>query len=217
MYPKSQMGGAETMFSQNREEMYILNYFNRRGGSLCSIGENDGVTFSNARALLLRGWSGVLIEASPKAFEKLKHHTNLIRNENVYPVNIALTNYDGEMVLQESGSILPGKEDIALVSTIHLHEMNRFKSVTKYNPVTVKCCTWRTFLYESPIKQFDFISIDIEGEELNVLPDMDFDAMETKMVCIEWNSKPELKKEYDKYLSKFNVIYTSAENLIYAR
>ena len=205
------------MFSQNSEEKYILDYFNSQVGSLCSIGENDGVTFSNTRALLLKGWNGVLIEASPKAFEKLKYYTNFIRNENVYPVNIALTNYDGEIILQESGSILKDKNDVSLVSTIHAHEMDRFKSITEYCPISVKCNKWSTFLENSPISKFDFISIDIEGEELNVLPDMDFDAMETKMVCIEWNSKPELKEEYDKYISKFKVIYTSAENLIYAR
>jgi hypothetical protein len=49
---------------------------------------------------------------------------------------------------------------------------------------------------------------------MNVLPDIDLSK--TRLVCIEWNSKPELKNSYEKYLEGFKVIYTSAENLIYA-
>jgi hypothetical protein len=57
--------------------------------------------------------------------------------------------------------------------------------------------------------------MDCEGEELNILPDMDLS--EVKMICIEWNSKPELKASYEQYMFGFNLIYTSAENLIFAR
>jgi hypothetical protein len=58
------------------------------------------------------------------------------------------------------------------------------------------------------------ISLDIEGDEMNVLPDIDLSK--TRLICIEWNSKPELKNAYEKYLEGFKVIYASAENLIYA-
>lgn len=206
-------------YSQSGEQEVIINFFEKKKvyGLFCDIGANDGVTFSNTRALSILGWGGILIEPSPKAFDKLTYNVKSINSGKLHPIKIALTNYDGEMILQESGSILKDKNDVSLVSTIHGHEMDRFKSITEYCPISVKCNKWSTFLENSPISKFDFISIDIEGEELNVLPDMDFDAMETKMVCIEWNSKPELKKEYDKYLSKFKVIYTSAENIIYCR
>jgi hypothetical protein len=61
------------------------------------------------------------------------------------------------------------------------------------------------------------ISMDIEGEEMNVLPYMDFEEMETELVVIEWNSNSEIKANYEPYFKKFKLIYTSAENLIYAR
>jgi hypothetical protein len=50
---------------------------------------------------------------------------------------------------------------------------------------------------------------------MNVIPEMDLSK--TKCICVEWNSKPELKAEYEKYLEGFKLIYTSAENLIYGR
>lgn len=211
-------------YSQSGEQAVILEFFKRKGvrGRFCDIGANDGVTFSNTRALALSGmWSGTYIEASPKAFERLMGSTVNLMSHVVYAseyFNVALTNYSGNITLSESESILSDKRDVALVSTLHKSEMDRFKSITKYNDIVVECLTWKDFITtRSAFETFDFISIDIEGEELNILPDMDFDAMQTKMVCIEWNGNSELKKEYDKYLSKFKVIYTSGENLIYTR
>lgn len=209
-------------YSQRGEQAVILEFFKgKKYGRFCDIGANDGITFSNTRALALNGWPGTYIEASPKAFSRLQGSIANLMSHVCYAsqyLQLALTNYSGTVILKESESILSSKNDVALVSTLNDSEMDRFKSITHYNEVKVPCVTWTEFMRRlSNHKKFDFISIDIEGEELNVLPDMDFDAMETKMVCIEWNSKPELKKEYDKYLSKFKVIYTSAENIIYCR
>jgi hypothetical protein len=66
-----------------------------------------------------------------------------------------------------------------------------------------------------PIKQFDFISIDCEGEDLEILAQIDLSK--TQMLSLEWNSKPELKKDFEHYLDGFKLLYTSGENLIYVR
>jgi FkbM family methyltransferase len=199
-------------FSQNLEEQAILEYFDGFVGTFCSIGENDGVTFSNVRALALRGWKGVMVDPSPKAFEKLKQLYKGHRGFYIYPY--AISNHNGKAMLQESGPLCSAS-DIGLVSTFHAHEKARFIKSVDYTPVEVKTFRWKTFLNRLKIKQFDMISLDIEGDEINVLPDMDL--TETKLLCIEWNSKSELKAEYEKYLDGFRLIYTSSENIIYAR
>jgi hypothetical protein len=48
-----------------------------------------------------------------------------------------------------------------------------------------------------------------------ILPEMDLSK--TMMIVIEWNSKPELKEQYEKHLDGFKLIHTTGENLIYAR
>jgi hypothetical protein len=108
-------------------------------------------------------------------------------------------------MLQTSSSLLK-KGDMGLVSTFHGSEMDRFKSVVTYEPVEVKTFKWKTAINRWQIKKFDFISMDIEG-----------DLSETKLVCIEFNGKQDLKTEYEKYLSGFKLLYTSGENLIYGR
>lgn len=199
-------------YSQNNEQQVILDYFNGHIGTFIDIGANDGKTFSNVRALAERQWKGVFVEPSPKAFAQLEKNYEGLKGFYFY--NVAISDHNGNAVLHESGNLV-SQNDVALVSTFHAHEMDRFKSTVKYEPVTVKCFKWKTFLNRLAIKKFDFITADCEGDELNILPDMDL--TETKMICIEWNSKPELKVEYEKYLNGFKLVYTSGENLIYAR
>ncbi len=200
------------MHSQNKEEEYILNYFKEFQGTFLSIGENDGLTFSNVRALAERGWKGLMVEPSPKAFLRLKANYEGLKGFYFYP--FALGDHNGKVFLQESASLC-SPTDIGLVSTLHATEMARFKSITKYTPVEVPIFTWKTFLNRLPVKKFDMISMDCEGSELDILPNMDLS--DTKLLCIEHNSKAELKREYDKYTTGFSVIYESGENLIYAR
>lgn len=214
------------MYSQSKEEEVILHYFeklntgitppdykiNGKSPTFIDIGANDGITFSNTRALAERGWKGVLIEPSPKAYAKLKEVYN--GHKGFYLYNFAIGDKNGKAFLQESGPLC-STSDVGLVSTFHNHEMDRFKTTVKYEPTEVKVFKWKTFLNRLTIKEFDFISMDCEGSELEILPDMDLSK--TRMICLEWNSKPELKVEYEKYLAGFNLIYTSGENLIYAR
>ena len=199
-------------FSQNNEQEVILNYFNGARGTFLDIGANDGVTLSNTRALALLGWSGVLVDASPKAFAKLQ--VNYPDQLNFHLYNIALGSVNGIAQFNESGPLL-GSDDVALVSTFSQSEMDRFKEAVQYETIEAKCLTWSAFLTGCPVKEFDFISIDIEGNEMDVLPFMDLSN--TRLICIEFNGNEDLKREYERYLTGFKLIYTSAENLIYGR
>lgn len=199
-------------YSQNNEESIILDYFKDFTGAFIDIGANDGKTFSNTRALAERGWKGVLVEPSPKAFEKLKSLYDGHKGFYLYP--FAVTDHNGKKMLQESGSLCTAS-DVGLVSTFHDHEKARFSKSVRYSPVEVKAFRWKTFLNRLRVKGFDMVSMDVEGDEMNILPEMDLSKV--RLIVIEWNSKPELKIEYEKYLQGFNLIYTSGENLIYAR
>ncbi len=199
-------------YSQNNEQEVILKYFEGQNGQFLDIGANDGVTFSNVRALAELGWKGVFVEPSPKAFERLR--TNYDGLKGFYFYNFAITDHNGKVFLQESGPLV-SQYDVALVSTIHQKEMKRFIGATKYETVEVPCLRWKTFLNRISIKDFDFITIDVEGSEMDILPELDL--TNTRMICIEFNGIPDLKRQYEQYLSGFNLIYTSAENLIYAR
>src|SRR6478752_3627700 len=180
------------MHSQNQEEKYILDYFGDFVGTFASLGENDGTTFSNVRALALKGWQGVCVEPSPRAFQRLKQLYD--GHKGIYCYPYAISNKNGTAPLYESGPLC-SPADIGLVSTFHAHEKARFDRTVKYDPIEVKTYTWKTALNRWKLKKFDFISVDVEGSEMEFMKDIDL--TETRAVCIEWNSKPELKAEYD--------------------
>lgn len=205
------------MFSQSKEEQYILEYFGDFVGTFADIGCNDCETFSNTRALVLRGWKGFFLDPSPKAIERCKSLYNDHKGLYIYP--FALEANNGKKPLQESSSLV-SSADVGLVSTFYPEEMARFKKTVSYTPVEVQTFRWKTFLNRLTIKEFNFISIDAEGSDLVILQQMDLEALKTQCICIEHNSKPELKKQYLEITSKFGldkIIYESGENLIITR
>lgn len=203
------------MYSQNNEEEAILNYFADFVGTLISVGENDGKTLSNSLALIERGWSGALIEASPKAFARLTaQHEG---RESLEFHNFALADYDGEIEFNESGELL-GSGDVALVSSTKQEEMERWTSLNMpFEKMKVPCRKFSTFLFNSQFKKFDMLTIDVEGMELEILPQIHFDELGVRLACIEWNSKD--REKYDDIMLPygFKVIHENAENLIYVK
>lgn len=200
-------------FSQNSEEQIILDYFKGKTGTFLDCGANDGVTFSNTYALSKLGWCGVLIEPSPRAFAKLKQNYQDTKGcFYLYNYAIGLTN--SKVTLYESGELVH-TGDVGLVSTLVEKETDRFKRTVKYEEVTVDCYRWKTAMNRWKFKVFDFISIDIEGLETEVLEQIDLSG--TSLICVETNGSQEKKLILDEMLKGFRVIYTSPENLIYGR
>lgn len=204
------------MYSQNKEEEAILNYFGDFKGAFLDIGANDGQTLSNTRALAELGWCGTLVEPSPMAFAKLKKLYEPTKKKCHYLYDLALGTHNGSAILHDSGALL-NSGDTSLVSTLIEEEKKRFKSVLTYNPVEVKVFRWKTFLNRLTIKKYDLVSIDCEGLDLAILEQMNLEELGVKCLCIEWNSNTVLKEAFDKIMVGYRVIYTSAENLIYAK
>lgn len=204
-------------FSQSAEEQHILEYFGDHIGTFIDIGCNDCSTFSNTRALALKGWKGILIDPSPKAIaacrELYKGHTS----NGIYIYEYAISSHNGKAILQESGPLC-SPADVGLVSTFHQHEKERFHRTVAYNPIEVKTFKWKTAINRWKLKEFDFVSADCEGDEMTFLPDMDLSK--TKLVCLEHNGNAEKKKEYLERTAKYGIdkiIYESGENVLIAR
>lgn len=202
-------------YSQNNEQQIILDFFNGFVGSFIDMGANDGITLSNTYALTLLGWRGTLVEASPKAYKRL---VDLHReNKNLTLIECAVGAYNGDIVLHESGALL-GNGDIALVSSTRMDEVSRWDSLKlPFEDVKVQQNTFKKMQEKSPYKNYDFLSIDIEGMELDVLPQIDFNELGVKLACIEFNGKQKEKYEAIMRPFGFNLIHENQENLIYIK
>jgi FkbM family methyltransferase len=199
---------VQKTYSQNNEQQVILDYFGEHYiGTFLDLGCNDGQTLSNTRALALNGWIGVLVDASATAANLAQ--TLYKDNNRVEVVNVAIAPYKGFITLYESGTHLGG-EDVSLVSTIIESEKQRWTK-EQFTEVQVPCDTVNSIING---RTFDFINIDIEGMDFEVLSQIDL--TDVKCVCVEYNGiEP---KKYIDYCAQYDLteIHRNGENLIFA-
>lgn len=204
------------MYTQNSEEQVILDYFGKTKLTvspfrLLSVGENDGITFSNSRALIEAGWNAILVEPSPKAFKKL---SELYKDSAyVFAIEAAIGTETGKMILHDSNEHCGAH---GLLSTLIPDEKKRWEGSQTFEETEVQCYSWKDFHSIVGNPKFDFISIDAEGMDYDILSQMDLKALGCKMVVVEHNGK-EIEKYID-YCSKLGMheLVRNAENLIMA-
>ncbi|MFN5425434.1 MAG: FkbM family methyltransferase [Bacteroidota bacterium] len=197
-------------FSQNNEQDIILQYFGSRKGFFLDIGANDGITLSNTYALQLQEWKGVLIEPSEEAFNRI------ITYPSVHKYNVAIGTEDGHCTFHEMGNHL-NAGDVSLLSTIKKTELKRWPGV-EFKERMTEVWTYKTLLKHSPLKFFDFISIDAEGVDYEILEQIDLKY--TDMVCIEHNSNADLFQLIKEYCNKAGLtkkLLNNLENVIWAK
>ena len=165
------------MYSQNDEETVILDTFrNRSDGRLLDIGAYEGKTFSNTLALIEKGWSGTLIEASSGPFRKLIDLHQGRPDINLVNACVAV---DPPVDLVKFYS-----SDDAVGSFDEEHYA-KWESYGGFTPVYMPIIDIRKVLEVFP-GPYDFVNIDIEGEVTEaVFKTLDYKALGTKLVCVE--------------------------------
>lgn len=203
------------MYSQNDEELILLEKLSSITGTLLDIGANDGKTLSNSLALIERGWSAVLVEPAKTPFAKL---TSLHQdNPNVQCINLAIGTEIGELKFYSSGTHL-NSGDTDLLSTLCESELDRWVGTeNEFTEDVVSVVDFDTFLNHSQFKKFDLILIDAEGLDYDILTQIDLSQVECSMLVVETNSKDDEK--YIEYCEKYGLkpIHKTYENLIFAK
>lgn len=201
-------------YAQNKEDLFVLGYFKDFKGTLLEIGANDGVTLSNSKLMIEKGWKAHLVEPSSVHEALSLVHKN---NSGVMTYKCGIHDTDNDMVLHESGAHVPNGSDKALVSTVIKSEKQRWGNV-EFREVTVPFLTFKTFLKFTDVKTFDYISIDAEGCDWLILQQIDLEEVGCKCLCIEHNGDQYLISKYTEYCGSFGLrpILRNAENIIFA-
>ena len=158
----------------NNLDKKMLNWINYENGYYLECGANDGVDQSNTWYFEKQlNWNGILIEPLPKLFNQLKKN----RNKNNIFVNKCLVSqtYKDKYI-----KII----DKDLMSKIDLK-----------NGISVEVSTLDKILSFNQVpKIIDFFSLDVEGEEFNVLEGINFLKYNFKYLLIESNDFNKLNK-----------------------
>ena len=153
-------------------EDYVLFYvfYDLDKGFYIDVGANDPHTFSTTEAFYLRGWNGINIEPLPDKFQLLsKYRTRDIN------LNIGVGQNKTNAVLMIDGY------NGCKSSLIYNKEM-RFPTRINIKIDTVaNIC--KQFVPSGT--KIDFLKIDVEGSEKDVLLGIDFVNYRPKVICIE--------------------------------
>lgn len=203
------------MYSQNNEDLHVARYFGDKAGTLLEIGANNGIDLSNSLYLIGKGWHAHLVEPASVYENLLNVHK---ANHKVHVHNCAIDTEDYVGSIFESGAHVPHGTDRALVSTMVKSEMDRWPKV-KFEEKECACVCWDTFYNHIDSPQIDFISIDAEGKDYDILKQIDLTAVGCSCLCIEWNSKQDLLDKYTSYAMQhgMRVLVINPENVIYVR
>ena len=149
-------------YSQIKQDIWIADKI-KKPGFFVDIGAHNGIDLSNTYALEQSGWNGICIEPHPELFREL------INNRKCMTVNSAISNYNG-------------------TANFHQNQESALSSLNENGEISVRVNRLDSILsaYHAP-KDIDYVSLDVEGEELNILIDFPFDKWNVKCWTVEHN------------------------------
>ena len=168
------------------QDLLIAELLNKkREGFFIDVGANDGVTISNTMFLEKElGWHGVAIEPIPSVFEKL------CANRSCDLVQGCITPVAGtQSFLEMTGcpnmlSTLSANRK-GLIARRMKNNAQRHKSNIK--EINVQCYTFNQIAERSQRTVIDFLSLDTEGGELDILKSINYSNYHIKTISVENN------------------------------
>ena len=180
--------------AQLGQDMFVLAELRfKEDGYFVEFGATDGVDLSNTYLLEKEmGWTGILAEPARVWHDALKANRT------------CKINFD--CVWSQSHEELEFNE----VNAAELSTIDTFSEVDEHakareigNKYKVYTCSLLDLLkkYNAP-KEIDYLSIDTEGSEFDILSAFDFDAYKIKVITCEHNYTPMREKLFDLLSSK---------------
>lgn len=164
-------------YAQNREDVLLRHAFgDATSGFYLDVGACDPVDLSVTKHFYDLGWNGINVEPSPTSFAKVSGGRP--RDVNL---NVGISNHRGTMPFYKAKGHATGLSTV-VAEEVEVHKKNGFDFDRLIVPVTtlVDVC-------EEHVKgrTIDFMSIDVEGHEREVLEGGDFKRFRPRIVLIE--------------------------------
>ncbi len=169
---------ARLSYSQSGEDMILDTiFFNTKKGTYLDIGANNPFVQSNTHYFYKKGWRGINIDALPnsmKRFNKVRPHDSNIE--------AAISNDEKELIYYMFSS--------SFYNTFYNKDIEKIKTVTKLvGEKKIKTIKLSNILDSLKVKDIDFMSVDVEGLDLEVMKSNNWNIYRPKIVITEWFSK----------------------------
>ena len=181
-----------TYYSQCGQDKYVNEHYfkNYRDGVFVDIGAHNGVTYSNTYFFEKElGWTGICVEPIPERFAELKacRHSVCIQG--------CVSDIDGISQLLMVSSPYVNTEMLTGLS--HKYDPRHFERMKNeirsfggsYQLIDVQCYKLNELLEKNGITHVNFLSIDTEGGEFDILTSIDFSRFTIDVITVEDNYK----------------------------
>jgi len=157
-------------FAEFGEDIFINRILKHiKYGKYVDVGCYHPYKGSLTAILYNKNWDGINIDISKTSIDLF----NIVRKRDMN-LNVAISNFDGEISYYENSPI------------------NQQNSLTKknneQNKIKIKCQTLNSIFEKNFMKKFDFLNIDVEGSELEVIEGIDLIKYHPSLITIENNN-----------------------------
>ena len=184
-------------YSQSQQDKIVDILFSKKmNGFFVDIGAHNGVNFSNSLFFeKYRDWKGVCIEPIPEVFEELE------KNRNCHLINGVIS--DSKEILEFKrvhgyGGMLSG----ILKYREKLHDERTDSELEKYDGfaeiISIQSYTLKEILDKIGTQKVDYLSLDIEGGEFEVLQSINFKELDITCLTVENNYNADEPRKYMK-------------------
>jgi FkbM family methyltransferase len=162
---------------QYGEDKVLEEYFKDQDiGLVVDAGAANGTDGSNSWMLLKRpGWSGVLIEPEPEQFAELSALYE--HRHRISTVNCALGTEErvaSFYCARQVSTLCPEWRD----RCIEIHRLD-------FKEIQVNVFTLSDVMIDHNVEAIDFLSIDCEGRDVDVLNSLDLERWRPRLICLE--------------------------------
>ena len=167
-----------THYGEFGEDIFINRIFkNIFDGTYVDVGCYHPYKGSLTANLYKKNWSGINIDISKTSIDLFR----MVRKRDIN-LNLAVSDFDGETFFFENSPI--NQQNSLIMQN------------DKQNKVKIESCTLNTILKKNNFNNFDYLNIDVEGSELNVIKGIDLKKFQPKLITIE-NNELQPKEYFD--------------------
>jgi len=205
-------------YSQWKQDQFLneLYFEHKHNGIFIDIGAHDGISYSNSYFFEKElNWTGLCIEPHPDVFKLLQ------QNRKCYLENVAVSNTTKDMkYLKITGApeMLSGLVDNYDPRHVERIQREVLQNGGNIDIIDMKCYQLNTLLEKYNLNNIDFISIDVEGAEYDILKGIDFNKYNIDCIVIEDNY-PDSSQDWHKHLkdNNYELLHRLAHDAIYIK
>jgi FkbM family methyltransferase len=174
---------ASVFHSQEKQDYLVYSEFFKQkvNGFFCDIGGNHPIVYNNTLFFEEKGWKGISFEPLPH----LKELWDNQRTAKLFP--FALSDKEGDIIF----NIVENENENGIEDMYSFVKDTRKENYGhKGKETLVKAKKLQSILDQENIVNIDYLSLDVEGHELQVLKGIDFKKIRINVLTIENNPPP---------------------------